>query len=199
MGASRNAELALIIASAFPNLIHGVIAYAPSSVSWSNTVLPYNSDELKASWTLNGLDIPYIPMEKIKGNESNTIDMLEYWERGLSKTTFVEQASIKVEQINGPILLFSGNDDKVWPASKMADRIQKRLEENQYKYASQNIKYDNAGHSISGNPDDKSSYGTRTITIDGTSYNYEQGGDTEGDYKAKQDARMKVMAFLTSI
>jgi uncharacterized protein len=40
MGASRNAELALLIASFFPNNIHGVIAYSPSSVSWSNTVLP---------------------------------------------------------------------------------------------------------------------------------------------------------------
>ena len=47
MGASRNAELALIIAATFPETVSGVIAYAPSAVSWSNTVLPYNSNELK--------------------------------------------------------------------------------------------------------------------------------------------------------
>mgnify|MGYP000586736374 CR=1 FL=1 len=50
MGASRNAELALVIASTFPETVSGVVAYAPSSVSWSNTVLPYNSNDLKPSW-----------------------------------------------------------------------------------------------------------------------------------------------------
>ncbi len=199
MGASKNAELALIIASTFQELVSGVIAYAPSSVSWSNTVLPYNSDELKASWKYKGIDIPYIPMDKIKGNQSNTINMLEYWENGLKKTDFVEEAVIKVEQINGPILLFSGNDDKVWPASKMADMIEKRLEANGFKYAFQNLKYNNAGHSISGKPDDKSSYSSRTITIDGKEYEYEQGGNAKGDYKAKQDARIKLMEFLRKI
>ena len=58
MGASRNAELSLVIASIFPKLVGGVIAYAPSSVSWSNTVLPYNSNDLKPSWKYQGIDIP---------------------------------------------------------------------------------------------------------------------------------------------
>ena len=127
MGASRNAELALVIASTFTESVSGVIAYAPSSVSWSNTVLPYNSNELKSSWTYRGMDIPYVPMNKITGNESNTIEMLEYWNSGLAKTDFISRAAIKVEKVNGPIILFSGNDDKVWPSSVMADMIERRL------------------------------------------------------------------------
>ena len=121
IGASRNAELALIIASTFPEMVGGVVAYAPSSVSWSNTVLPYNSNELKASWKYKGIDIPYIPMEKISGNNSDKIEMIVYWESGLSKTDLGNEAFIKVEQITGPVLLFSGIDDKVWPSSDMAD------------------------------------------------------------------------------
>jgi len=160
MGASRNAELALVIASTFPESIRGVVAYAPSSVSWSNTVLPYNSNELKSSWQYKGVDIPYLPMSKITGNESDEIKLLEYWKRGLTKTDFIIQAAIKVEKINGPILLFSGNDDKVWPSSIMADMIEKRLKDNSFKHSFQNIKYDNAGHLISNNPDDNSSYRT---------------------------------------
>lgn len=199
MGASKNAELALVLAATFPELISGVIAYAPSSVSWSNTVLPYNSDELKASWKYKGVDIPYVPMEKLKGNNSNTINMLAYWESGLAKTDFVARAAIKAEQINGPVLLFSGNDDKVWPASKMADMIVKRLEENGFKHAIQHLKYENAGHAISGNPDDKSGPGTRTLTIDGKAYEYETGGNADGNYRAKQDARIKLMEFLKKI
>jgi len=82
MGTSRNAELALILGSIFPELINGIIAYSPSSVSWSNTVLSYNSDNIKSSWTYNGIDIPYIPMNKITGNTSLKINTLEYWKIG---------------------------------------------------------------------------------------------------------------------
>ena len=85
MGASRNAELALVIASTFPNIVSGVVAYSPSSVSWSNTVLPYNSNELKPSWKYKGIDIPYVPMEKITGNESDKIEMIEYWKKACRK------------------------------------------------------------------------------------------------------------------
>ncbi|MCK0135772.1 acyl-CoA thioester hydrolase/BAAT C-terminal domain-containing protein [Arenibacter sp. S6351L] len=199
MGASRNAELALVLASIFPESISGVVAYAPSAVSWSNTVLPYNSNELKSSWKYEGVDIPYVPMNKITGNESNKIIMVEYWKKGLQKTDFIEQAAIKVEKINGPVLLFSGRDDQVWPSSIMADMIEKRLEAHSFKYSFQNIKYENAGHLISSNPDDNTSYRTGTINISGKNYEYEFGGNDDGDFKAKQDAKMKLMEFLEKI
>lgn len=199
MGASRNAELALVIASTFPESVHGVIAYAPSSVSWSNTVLPYNSDELKSSWTYNGADIPYVPMEKLEGNTSQTIELLDYWQYGLGKTDFVAQAAIKVEEINGPILLFSGTDDQVWPSSIMADMIGKRLEENNFEHSFQNIQYDNAGHLISNKPADTSSSRTGEMNINGKEYEYKYGGTDEGDYIAKQDAKTRLIEFLEKI
>ena len=196
MGASRNAELALVIASTFTESISGVVAYAPSAVSWSNTVLPYNSNEIKSSWKYKGVDIPYVPMNKITGNKSNKIKTIEYWNSGLAKKDFLQQASIKVEKINGPILLFSGNDDRVWPSSRMADMIEKRLNDNGFKHPLQNIKYDNAGHLISSNPDNKSSDRTGTMNIDGKEYEFEYGGNDDGDYKAKQDAKIKLMEFI---
>ncbi|MCV6629196.1 MAG: palmitoyl-CoA hydrolase [Flavobacteriaceae bacterium] len=199
MGASRNAELALVIASTFPDIVSGLVAYAPSSVSWSNTVLPYNSDEIKPSWTYNGIAIPYVPMEKIAGNETDKIDMLAYWKKGLSKKEFVAQATIKVEKIDGPILLFSGMDDKVWPSALMADMIEESLRKNNFKYAIQNIKYENAGHLISRKPEDRSNDRTAIIRIHGKDYEYKFGGTNEGDFKAKKDAKVKLMAFLENI
>lgn len=199
MGASRNAELALLLASVFPRSISGVVAYAPSAVSWSNTVLPYNSNELKSSWKYKGLDIPYVPMDKISGNQLNSINMLEYWKKGLQKADFIGQAAIKVEKINGPILLFSGKDDQVWPSSIMADMIEKRLETNTFEHSFQNIKYENAGHLISSNPDDNTSYRTGTININGKDYEYEFGGNNDEDIKAKRDAKLKLMEFLEKI
>lgn len=199
MGASRNAELALIIASTFPKLVSGVVAYSPSSVSWSNTVLPYNSDELKPSWKYEGVGIPYVPMNKISGNDSDKITTIEYWKNGLSKTDFVKQAKIKAEKINGPILLFSGNDDKVWPSSLMADMIEQRLKENNFQYSFQSIKYENAGHLISTNPEGNSNFRTGTININGKDYKYEFGGTIDGDKKAKQDAKIRLMEFIEKI
>lgn len=199
MGASRNAELALLIASIFPNHVSGVIAYAPSSVSWSNTVLPYNSDELKPSWKYKGTAIPYIPMEKITGNQSNKIDYIAYWKKGLSKTDYFTSASIKVENTNGPILLFSGKDDLVWPSSLMADRIEQRIVASNFKHSFQNIQYENAGHLISTHPEINSGSRTGTITIDGKEYELNYGGTTEGDKAAKQDATRRLMKFINEI
>ncbi len=199
MGASRNAELALVIASTFPEIVSGVVAYAPSSVSWSNTVLPYNSNELKASWKYNGSDIPFIPMDKISGNDSGKIKMIDYWKNGLSKTDLVNKATIKVEKINGPILLFSGSDDKVWPSLIMANMIEKRLKENNFKHSFHNIKYENAGHLISNNPEGNSNFRTGTINIDGKDYEYEFGGTNDGDFKAKKDAKIRLIEFIEKI
>ncbi|WP_438961891.1 acyl-CoA thioester hydrolase/BAAT C-terminal domain-containing protein [Nonlabens sp.] len=199
MGASRNAELSLLIASLFPKYVAGVIAYAPSSVSWSNTVLPYNSDDLKPSWKYLGEDIPYIPMDKISGNDSNKIGTLEYWKSGLVKTDYVTEATIKVEKINGPIILFSGKDDKVWPSSFMADMIEQRIEENNFKHSFQNIKYEKAGHLISSHPEINSNNRIGHMNINGKDYEFEFGGTSEGDEKAKKDAKIRLMEYLEKI
>lgn len=199
MGASRNAELALVIASIFPELVGGVVAYAPSSVSWSNTVLAYNSDTLKPSWKYHEADIPYVPMDKIPGNASHKIETMEYWESGLAKTDFVAQAAIKVENINGPILLFSGKDDRVWPSTFMADMIEQRVTQHAFQHPFQSIKYEHAGHLISGNPEMTSDIRTGKMNIDGKDYEYELGGTTEGDDAAKKDAAIRLMKFVEKI
>lgn len=198
MGASRNAELSLVLASLLPELIGGVIAYAPSSVSWSNTVLPYNSDDLKPSWKYSGKDIPYIPMDKISENSSNKIETLEYWSNGLAKAEHLTQAAIKVERINGPILLFSGKDDKVWPSSLMADMVEQRILDSNFKFSFQNIKYEEAGHLISTNPEIYSDIRTGKIEINGKEYEFEYGGTNEGDHKARQDAKIRLMEFVNN-
>lgn len=199
MGASRNAELALIIASYYPEIISGAIAYSPSSVSWSNTVLPFNSDILKASWTYKGEDIPYIPMDKISGSKSTTINTMEYWTSGLNQKSYVERASIKVEKINGPILLLSGKDDKVWPSAQMANMIEERLKEFNLDDKVQNIQYQNAGHLISGNPESDKEGRTGKMNVQGKQYDFRYGGTNEGDFKAKQDAKKRVLEFLSNI
>ena len=199
MGASRNAELALVIASYYPELVDGVIAYSPSSVSWSNTVLPFNSDFMKPSWTFENKPIPYIPMDKLQGGNQEMIETLNYWNQGLTDTVAVKKASIQVEKINGPILLFSGLDDNVWPSAMMSDQIEARLKNSSFKYEIQNIQYKNAGHLISGNPNYAPSNRQGEMWIDGTSYRFNYGGTTTGDQAAQKDATKRVLQFLSML
>lgn len=199
MGASRNAELSLVIASNFPDLVAGVIAYAPSSVSWSNTVMPFNSNDIKPSWVYKGKPIPYLPMEKIKAPKGTTITTLPYWEQGLLRTEKVAHATIPVEQINGPVLLLSGKDDAVWPSAKMADSIASRLKAYNFKHEFKNIQYKDAGHLVSGNPNFLATTRTNTMYINNTPYEYNYGGTAKGDQKAQQDAKQQVFNFLAKL
>ncbi len=199
MGASRNAELALLIASFFPKNIHGVIAYSPSSVSWSNTVLPFNSDSVKPSWTFENQPVPYVAMDKIKGTPTSTIETLTYWKNGLSDSVAVSNASIKVENINGPILLLSGVEDEVWPSSIMSDMIENRIKMNNFHFDFENIKYENAGHLISSNPNNPSSIRQGKMDIGGKSYDFNFGGTESGDMEAQKDAAKRVLKFLSKL
>ncbi|NQX78088.1 MAG: alpha/beta hydrolase fold domain-containing protein [Gilvibacter sp.] len=189
MGASRNAELALVVASKFPNRVSGVVAY---------TVLPYNSDELKPSWTFKGQAIPFVPMEKIQGGSQEQLDLLGYWNAGLAKPEAAE-AAIAVEQIGGPVLLISGIEDQVWPSASMADTIAARLQKNNFKHAVKNLQFEAAGHLISTNPDQKSAQMHGQMRLGDKMYTYNQGGTPEGDLKAKQAAREELLLFLRAL
>ena len=199
MGASRNAELSLVIASTLPNLVSGVIAFAPSSVSWSNTVLPYNSDAIKASWTYQGESIPYLPMKKLAGTNSSKITTLEYWESGLERLDQYESAIIPVEKIQGPILLFSGKDDQIWPSARMSDMIADRLQRNDFSYKVENLQYGDAGHLISRNLSTVSQGQLGKMKIGERVYEFEYGGSAKGDRKAIIDAKEKIRLFLEAV
>ncbi|MEM7162222.1 MAG: acyl-CoA thioester hydrolase/BAAT C-terminal domain-containing protein [Bacteroidota bacterium] len=199
MGASRNAELSLLIASYFPESVDGVIAYCPSSVSWSNTVHPFNSDLIKPSWTFEGEAIPFVPMQKFKGNESVHIETLEYWMKPLLDSSIAEENAIRIERIKGPILLLSGRDDKVWPASFMSDMMAKRLIDSSFLFDFQNIQYDNAGHLISGHPNQSLQSQQGKMTINGKEYTYNFGGTAAGDQAAKRDAAQRVFNYLSEL
>jgi alpha-beta hydrolase superfamily lysophospholipase len=46
----------------------------------------------------------------------------------------VKAATIKVENINGPVFLLSGKKDQWWPSTEMSDEVMKRLSENNFKH-----------------------------------------------------------------
>ena len=63
----------------------------------------------------------------------------------LENKNAVKKAEIKVENINGPILVISGKNDDQWPAPEMSDQLMARLKRKGFKHDYEHIKLD-GGH-----------------------------------------------------
>jgi hypothetical protein len=172
IGASRGAELALLLASRYPNDIKAVIAIAPSSYVFQGYT-PHDWTRRNSTWTYNNQPLPFIPTLYEKFEKSNNI--LEMFKSSISQTEYLEKAAIEVEKINGPVLLISGEDDQLWPSSLMSEQIMKRLKENNFRFMYKHLAYKNAGHAF------------MTTAL---------GGTHEGNDFAQSDSWNKTFEFL---
>ncbi|WP_187759872.1 acyl-CoA thioester hydrolase/BAAT C-terminal domain-containing protein [Thiospirochaeta perfilievii] len=178
IGTSKGGELALLLGSTF-NDISGVVANVPSSVVFQG--INYDSFFPKSSWSYKGKPIPFVPYAKVDVSKIINNHYLDLFNLSLENKEAVIKATIKVEEINGPILLLSGDDDIMWPSSKMCEDIMNRLKNNNFKYKYDHYLYKNAGHLFYyGNP------------------KY-YGGTIYGNFKANEDANIIVMDFLEDL
>lgn len=152
IGYSRGAEAALLTATLRSD-VKAVVAVAPSSVVWPG---PGASGYFHSAWSLNGRELPYVPVKFSKGfgaflKEATGGTQIEHrplFEDALKNKQVVELATIHVEKIRGALLLISGKDDRVWPSAPMAEMIVARLRERQPALTVQHFSYQNAGHSF---------------------------------------------------
>jgi len=129
IGASRGTEAALLLGAHFPQLVHAVAAYAPSSVVNSG-ISPTSVGG--PAWTLGGKPVPTIaPYE---------------WEDPSPASD--PQAIIPVEDIQGPVLLVSGTNDHLWPSPRYAAAIMARLDAAHDRFPHQSLVYPGAGHGV---------------------------------------------------
>ncbi len=172
IGASRGAELALLLGASYPDL-RLVVAYMPSNVVNRGCC----DTSTQVAWTIGGRPVapPTPPRGRFGGFEPS-------------------HAEIPVENIRGPILLVSGKDDGVWDSAPMAGRIVARLERSHFKYDLESLIYDHAGHSLT------RPYAS-TMYLDGRRHPISgrivhMGGTPAGTAKAREDAWNKMLAFL---
>ena len=140
-GSSKGAELALLYAS-LNSTVNGVIAVSPSSV-----VLQSFNKSPHSTWTYKGKEVEYMQFNydgKLKLDKYNRKIYAHYYFPFLEKVK--DDAKIKVENIEGDIILFSGKDDLLWPSSYMADMISDRISENKNSFIFKNYQYENVGH-----------------------------------------------------
>jgi dienelactone hydrolase len=173
LGGSRGAELALQLASMFP-AIRCVVAIAPGNVRYR---AQGGGEKVDYAWTWKGKPLPYVA------------------QRGDPSSEAMMEAEIAVERTNGPILLVSGEDDRLWPAAQMGDAMVARLKKHQFRHPVEHLKYAEAGHFVGGTvlfPRWRSSTVKHRIT--GNLINL--GGTPRADALSSVDAMPRVLTFL---
>lgn len=169
-GGSKGGELALLLASRF-NQIKGVIAVVPSAVVFQGL-----GGSRVSSWSWRGESVPFVPYPDYDWSKIVSNEYVEMYRLALKQSEEVTEAMIRVEDINGPILLLSGREDTMWPSSEMSEMIVERLQKKGFSHQYWHFDYEHAGHTLN----------------DG----YMMGGSSEGNREAKNDSKMRVSEFL---
>lgn len=134
MGVSKGAELALLLASRYPD-IKAVAAIVPG-----DAVFVALTDAMTtSSFSHNGQALPFVPLpwkatlQLIAGNKRKVFDIM----RGDSAA--VAPALIPVERINGPVFFLSATEDEYWDSKGMSDAMMARLEAQQFPHATKHV------------------------------------------------------------
>jgi dienelactone hydrolase len=195
MGVSKGGELAMLLGATYPEDIKAVVGYSASSLVWrgaSYRPLSLVLGSPKSSWTLAGQPVPFLTLRPglsdVLGVFVGRLPSLRaIHEHSLADETAVSEASIAIERINGPVLLISHTDDRVWPATQLSEMAIRRLEAHGHPFSYEHVSYRGAGHPI-GLP-----YSAPSLTRLGP---FSLGGSLEANSHASADAWTKTLDFL---
>jgi len=182
VGYSKGAELALLAASRRQD-VSSVVAFAPGSAVFQGFRPP--DYPVISSWSVGGVGLPFVP-NAYDDKFFETFDGMYLWYRTLAQHDAFEAAAIPVESIQGSILLISGVDDRIWPATFMAEQIVARARVNDSAYSVQHLAFSEAGHGIAAPPGEPL-----------TSVAERLGGSVEGNSRARREGWRAVVEFLS--
>lgn len=148
-GVSKGGELSLLAGSMLSE-INGVIAVSPMYVSCMG--FKGLREVEGSSWSYKGQDIPYSKghmdiskvIKKTILKKEPTMNFI--YEDLISN--FNPESIIKVENINGPILLISPDYDSMWASKLSCEKVIERLEKMHFKYSYKHLNYKYASHMI---------------------------------------------------
>jgi dienelactone hydrolase len=148
VGPSKGAELALLTAAYFPDAVGAVVAYAPSSVAFAG--IGGTEGRRRSSWTYRGAPVPFVPypvkMRPALGLRG--VSFTPVYRAALENSAAVEAAGIPIEHTDVPILLISGDRDRMWPSSTMAEQLVARLASAGKSDQISHLRFRDAGHSF---------------------------------------------------
>lgn len=202
LGVSRGAELALLLGATMPE-IGGVVAYAPSHVAWAAGGRDKETGEQIPVWTRGGKAVPFAPLPLRRFMLRSAIPVAglrrpvifrNLFRAGLRNREEVARAAIAVEKIEGPILLVSGGDDRVWPAGEMSERIMARLKQNHFAHRAEHLHYPRAGHMLRYPYLPTTPRDSRNAHLRNAKFAY--GGTAEADAEAEAESWRRAIEFL---
>jgi acetyl esterase/lipase len=150
VGASKGAELALVLAGAFPDLVGPVVAYTPSSVVWSGIDFSAAEPPMRSSWSTGGKPLAFVPVPRgVPPLQSERgLGFVPIYDRGLDGVQPDDAAVIPIERATGPVLLISGGDDRLWPARRMCRMLAVRAQQLGRGHLVRHLDFADAGHAL---------------------------------------------------
>ena len=154
-GQSRGGELVLLLGATYPQEVNAVVAYVPSAYvhSGQNACDPKIGRE-GPTWLLGGQPLvdfwagnrtaSWKPFDE--GLEPHRHDRAI--RTALQDPEALARGRIRVEDIEGPVMLLSGTDDGSWPSDVFSQIVRDRLAEVQHPHDVQWLNYEDAGHTI---------------------------------------------------
>jgi pimeloyl-ACP methyl ester carboxylesterase len=134
IGGSRGAELALLLASHFPD-IKAVVAIVPGSA-----VFPALTDAMTTpGFSLNQQSLPFVPMTWAATPHLLTGNLRAAFTTMMQDETAMQRAAIAVEKINGPVFFLSASQDEMWPSTEMADAMMRRLKQHRFTHYADHV------------------------------------------------------------
>lgn len=147
-GLSKGGELSLLLGANYPE-IKAVVAYVPSALIWQGISFV----SVKSSWSKDGKGLPFAyfnlsDIDRERLNSGVGVALRECYNPEKNDPTIIQEATIPVEKINGPILLISGKDDQMWPSDVFSDMVMERLKRFNHPFHFQHLCHEEAGHLI---------------------------------------------------
>ena len=167
MGRSYGAQLALSLAIHDPRVTE-VIVEAPSSMI-SSTPATYPHGPAQSAWSVEGAGLPF---------HAGTGDP-------------DPETLIPVERFAGDLLMLTGHDDAIWPATEMADALLERRAAAGLSKTTQHLSFPDAGHNFGGG---EQSCGIPNLPP--RNRNGRSGGTDAGNSEASIQSWAATLAFL---
>jgi dienelactone hydrolase len=153
-----------------------------------------------SAWSLEGRPIPWLqrrPDSAANGAASaaDEVQLRAVFEDELRRADRhrLDRATIAVERVNGPILIFSGESDAMWPSTALAEVAVARAREAGGRHPVEHIAYAHAGHGCVRVPGTAQPISARHPVI---GKQMSLGGTRPGNAVASADAWARIIPFL---